>query len=97
MSRMSRRGGRGRRGIREYNIIVFGRKLKIVEIVRLPTLPREKCGSGPLFFLRRLPFFPLSPSVYLLFYSPEMQYSYRRIVVKGIGKSIHLLQNIPQG
>lgn len=55
MSRMSRRGRR------DDNILVFGRKLKIVEIVRLPTLPREKCGSGPLFFLRRLPFFS-SPS-----------------------------------
>lgn len=71
---------------------MFDRKLKIVEIFSAEVGGREKCGSGPLFFLRRLPFFlSLSPSVNLLVLFPEMQSSYRRIVVKGIGNSINLL------
>lgn len=47
-----------RRGKREENKLVFDQKLKIVEIFSADVGGREKCGSGPLFFLRRLPFFP---------------------------------------
>lgn len=95
MSGMSRGGRRGERGRREENKLVFDRKLKIVEIFSAEvekSVGRVLSSSHDVFL-----FFSLSPSVYLLFYSPEMQYSYRRIVVKGTGKSIHLLQNIPQG
>lgn len=49
---------------------------------------------GSSLLLTTSSFFSLSPSVYLLILFPEMQSSYRRIVVKGIGKSIHLLKKI---
>lgn len=92
---MERLDGRGRGGRREENKLVFDRKLKIVEIFSADV--EKSVGRVlPLFFSRRLPCFSC-PSVNLLLLFPEMQSSYRRIVVKGIGKSIFLLQNIPQG
>lgn len=90
-----RRGRRGERSIWDDNILVFGRKLKIVEIFSADvekSVGRVLSSSHDVF-----PFFLLSPSVYLLLLFPEMQSSYRRIIVEGIGKSIHLLKNIPQG
>lgn len=95
IERLDGRGRRGRRGIWEDNILVFDRKLKIVEIFsaeRKVWVGSSLSSSHDVFL-----FFPLSPSVYLLILFPEMQSSYRRIVAKGTGKSIHLLQNMPQG
>lgn len=55
MSRMSRRGRRGRRGRREENIIVFDRKLKIVEIFSADV---EKSVGRVLSSYDVFPFFP---------------------------------------
>lgn len=89
MSGMSRGGRRGRR---EDNILVFGRKLKIVEIFSADVVGSSLPSSHDVFL-----FFSLSASVNLLILFPDMQSLYRRIAAKGIRKSIHLLKNIPQG
>lgn len=87
---MSRRGRRGRR---EENILVFDRKLKIVEIFSADVVGSSLSSSYDVFPF----FFLLSPSVNLLLLFPGIQSSYRRIVVKGTRKIIHLLKNVPQG
>jgi len=78
---------------REDNIIVFDRKLKIVEIFSADVVGSSLPSSYDVFLFFSLSLLLSTSS----FYFPEMQSLYRRIVVKGVGKSIHLLKNIPQG
>lgn len=64
-----RLNGRGRRGIREENILVFDRKLKIVEIFSAEvekSIGRVLSSSYDVFL-----FFSLSPSVYPLILFPR--------------------------